>query len=130
MPFSDDSIYSAPRRAAGWRVLVMRRWPRGVRKDQIDEWQPDAAPSPDLLHAYQKGELDFPALARQYTAEMRKRPEVLAQLRSIERAHRHVVLLCWERPPRPCHRTVLVRLLNRRTPRSTRHRSAAPPKKH
>jgi uncharacterized protein YeaO (DUF488 family) len=114
MTFSDDSIYNAPQEGGGWRVLVMRRWPRGVRKNQVDEWLPDAAPSLDLLRAYQDGELDFKQLARRYTAELRTRADVLQHLRALERAHRNVVLLCWERSPRPCHRTVLARLLSRR----------------
>lgn len=114
MPFSHDSVYNPPQPGRGWRVLVMRRWPRGVRKNQVDEWLPDAAPSLDLLRAYRDGELEFTELARRYTAEIRTRADVLKHLRALERVHRNVVLLCWERPPRPCHRTVLVRMLTRR----------------
>jgi uncharacterized protein YeaO (DUF488 family) len=117
MPFSETSVYAHPPAAAGWRVLVMRRWPRGIRKAAIDEWLPDAAPSADLLRTYRDGALDFAAFGRRYAAEMRARSATLAHLRARERQHGQVVLLCWERPPKPCHRTLLLRLLNRQTGR-------------
>ena len=82
MPFQEDSIYNPP--GVGWRVLVMRRWPRGVRKDRIHEWFPDAAPSVDLLITYQDGWLDFEAFARRYKAEVRTREGVLEHLRDLE----------------------------------------------
>lgn len=110
MPFLDDSVYNPPQ--TGWRVLVMRRWPRGVRKDGVDEWFPDAAPSLSLLKAYQDSELTFDEFAERYEVEMRAREGALEHLRELERLHGTVVLLCWERPPQRCHREVLVRLLN------------------
>ena len=112
MPFLDDSIYNPSQ--PGWRVLVMRRWPRGVRKDRVDEWFPDAAPSLDLLEAHQNGEIDFDEFAQRYEAEMRARDAALEYLRDLERVHGTVVLLCWERPPRRCHREVLVGMLSHR----------------
>ena len=108
MPFSHDSIYN-PVQPGAWRVLVMRRWPRGLRKDRIDEWLRDAAPSASLLERYQQGEIDFEQLARRYQAEIGS--ATLDYLRDLERQHGHVVLLCWERPPKRCHREVLVRIL-------------------
>ena len=114
MPFVDDSIYNPPQ--TGWRVLVMRRWPRGVRKDRVDEWFPDAAPSLSLLKTYYDSELDFYEFARRYEVEVRESDGVLDHLRDLERDHGTVVLLCWERPPRRCHREVLVRLLSTDAP--------------
>ena len=111
MPNAEDSIYNPPQ--PGWRVLVMRRWPRGVRKDRIDEWFPEAAPSASLLKAYQDGEFDFDEFARRYTAEVWKNADVLDHLRQCEPEHGTVILLCWERPPRRCHRQVLVDQLPR-----------------
>jgi uncharacterized protein YeaO (DUF488 family) len=41
------SIYEAKERSDGdgLRVLVMRQWPRAVRKEQIDVWLRDAGPT-------------------------------------------------------------------------------------
>lgn len=42
--------YEAPSDDDGYRVLVDRLWPRGVRKEAaaLDEWAKDLAPSDDL----------------------------------------------------------------------------------
>lgn len=96
------------------RVLVMRYWPRGVRRDRVDVWLRAAAPSPDLLRAYTHAGLAWADFERGYRQEMlEQRPDVLDQLRQLEQAHGCLVLLCHERvPPQPhCHREVLAALL-------------------
>lgn len=42
--------YDPPARTDGYRVLVDRMWPRGVRKDElhVNEWAKDLAPSTKL----------------------------------------------------------------------------------
>jgi uncharacterized protein YeaO (DUF488 family) len=104
--FGEGSVYDP--RDDGYQVLCMRVWPRGVKKTRIDRWLREAAPSKPLLDAYRAGKLDFAGLSKAYLAELDDRPEVLDELRALAREHRHVTLLCWERPPSPCHRHVLL----------------------
>jgi len=111
------SIYPAKERSEGdgLRVLVMRQWPRGVRKERTDLWMKEAGPSRELLHAYTHAGLQWPEFERRYRLEMiEQRPDVLQRLRDLEREHGVLTLLCHERiPPAPhCHREVLVDLLN------------------
>ena len=97
----------------GHRVLVMRIWPRGVRRDAADTWLKDAAPSRELLDAYHDG-LAWPEFENRYRDEiLRERPHVLEDLRRLEREHEIVWLLCNERipPETHCHRQVLKELL-------------------
>ena len=99
----------------GHRVLVMRLWPRGVRRDSIDIWLKDAAPSRELLAAHHGG-LPWVDFERDYRAEiLEQRPGVRAELRQLERDHGIVWLLCTERipPDAHCHRLVLKELLER-----------------
>jgi uncharacterized protein YeaO (DUF488 family) len=101
----------------GWRVLVMRYWPRGVRRERVDVWLKDAAPSRELLHAYSHEGLKWAQFARRYRREMRvERSQALDALRRLEREHGVITLLCHERipPAEHCHRTLLAELL---TPR-------------
>jgi uncharacterized protein YeaO (DUF488 family) len=110
------SIYESRERSAGdgLRVLVMRQWPRGVRKERVDLWLKDAAPSRALLDAYNHAGLGWPEFEERYRSEMQhERPEALDQLRRLEAEHGVLTLLCHERiPPREhCHREVLVDLL-------------------
>ena len=110
------SIYDTLDRsdAEGLRVLIMRYWPRGVRRDRVDVWVKDAAPSRELLHAYTHGEIDAGEFERRYRAEMTdERPGVLQHLHDLEHEHGTLTLLCRERipPSEYCHRLTLVELL-------------------
>src|SRR5438105_5061073 len=92
----------------------MRQWPRGVRKEAVDLWLKDAAPSRELLHAYHHEGLPWSEFEARYRAEMlQERPEVLSQLRELEREHGRVTLLCFERlpPAEHCHRLTLLEML-------------------
>src|ERR1700687_1855492 len=115
--FRHASIYEAKERSDGdgLRVVVLRRWPRGVRTERIDVWLKAAAPSRQLLDAYNHAGLDWNEFEQRYRFEISaERPEVLDQLRSLEKEHGVLTLLCHERiPPREhCHRQVLVDLLS------------------
>ena len=92
----------------------MRHWPRGVRKDRVDLWLKDAAPSRALLNDYQHAGLAWEEFEERYRAEiLEERPEVLDELRRLEREHGTVTLLCFERipPDEHCHRLTLRQLL-------------------
>lgn len=43
-------VYEAPDAADGYRVLVDRMWPRGMKKEYLkyDVWEKDITPSPEL----------------------------------------------------------------------------------
>ena len=47
-------VYEEPEPSDGYRVLVDRLWPRGVRKEALlyDAWEKGLAPSPDLRKWY------------------------------------------------------------------------------
>jgi uncharacterized protein YeaO (DUF488 family) len=111
------SIHDALERsdADGLRVLIMRYWPRGVRRDRVDLWLSDAAPSRVLLREYTQGEIDAAEFDRRYRHEINtERADVLRQLRDLEREHGTLTLLCRERipPSTYCHRLALADLLS------------------
>ena len=45
-----ERIYDKPADLDGWRILIDRRWPRGISKvnAHLDEWAKEAAPSEEL----------------------------------------------------------------------------------
>jgi uncharacterized protein YeaO (DUF488 family) len=111
------SIYDSraePNIGDGLRVLVMRQWPRGVRKERTDLWLKDAGPSRELLHAYNHAGLTWEEFEQRYRSEMLdERADVLDRLRELEREHGVLTLQCHERipPGEHCHREVLADLL-------------------
>ncbi|MGE3960838.1 MAG: DUF488 domain-containing protein [Dehalococcoidia bacterium] len=95
------------------RLLVMRRWPRGVPKGAVDQWEPELGPSNALLTAYRSGELDWEAFAGRYRAEVLARPGLLDwAVRMAEGTG--VTLLCGSHPEEECHRSLLAEILRGR----------------
>ncbi len=105
-------IYEPADPADGHRLLIMRRWPRGIKKTAVDTWEPDLGPSLPLLTDYRKGKIDWPALAQRYRQEMKGRPEALAKAAALAKAG-DVTLLCSCQDETRCHRTLLKEILDR-----------------
>ena len=103
-------IYEPSHASDGHRLLIMRRWPRGIKKTAVDSWEPDLGPSLPLLSDYRKRRIDWPALAQRYRQEMAGRPEVLAKATALARAG-DVTLLCSCQDETRCHRMLLKEIL-------------------
>lgn len=103
-------VYDSASPDDGERVLVMRLWPRGVRKEAVDRWEKELGPSTELLRAYRAGRIDWEEFARRYRAEMGGRRELLAELSTWSRQGT-VTLLCGCEEESRCHRTVLRELV-------------------
>ncbi|MEX1254529.1 MAG: DUF488 family protein [Dehalococcoidia bacterium] len=99
-------VYDPPSPDDGYRLLVMRLWPRGVRQDAVDGWEKDLAPSLDLLRGYQAGRVQWDEFARCYRAEVGERSALLDDLSQRSRTG-DVTLLCGCRDESRCHRTLL-----------------------
>ncbi len=103
-------VYGPPSPSDGYRLLVMRLWPRGVRKDAVDGWEKELGPSTELLQAYRDGRIAWAEFSRRYRAEVRKKPELLESVRKLSR-RRAVTLLCGCEDESHCHRGLLKKLL-------------------
>jgi uncharacterized protein YeaO (DUF488 family) len=105
-------IYDPPSRGDGERWLVMRLWPRGVRKGTVDRWEKELGPSVELLRAYRDEAMGWGEFARRYRIEVRKKPELLDEL--WKRAKRRTVtLLCSCEDESRCHRGLLKKMIER-----------------
>jgi uncharacterized protein YeaO (DUF488 family) len=75
----------------GYRVLVDRLWPRGVRKADaaLDEWAKDVAPSAELRKWYGHEPDRFEEFARRYHDELEHHPaaDAVAHLHDLARQH-------------------------------------------
>jgi uncharacterized protein YeaO (DUF488 family) len=82
-------IYDVPGTGEGYRVLVDRLWPRGIKRtpDLFDEWAKDAAPSDQLRRWYGHDPAKYDGFARRYRAELEQQPasEAVARLAGISR---------------------------------------------
>lgn len=103
------SVYHPPEEPYP-RLLVMRRWPRGIAKDAVDQWEPELGPSHALLDAYRAGEVDWASFTQRYRAEVAQRPQLVDW--AARMAHTTgVTLLCGSHPDEECHRSLLAALI-------------------
>jgi uncharacterized protein YeaO (DUF488 family) len=66
--------YDQPTRGDGFRILVDRLWPRGLRKEDahFDQWRKDLAPTTELRKFYGHRPERFAEFARRYRSELRR----------------------------------------------------------
>ncbi|SDH36261.1 DUF488 domain-containing protein [Pseudomonas panipatensis] len=79
--------YEAVAEGDGYRVLVDRLWPRGLRKEALalDEWLKEVAPSNALRQRFHQDPADYEAFCRDYRAELAAHPEHWWRLLDIAR---------------------------------------------
>jgi uncharacterized protein YeaO (DUF488 family) len=87
-------IYTPAAKTDGFRVLVDRLWPRGIRKEDvhIDLWLKEVAPSTELRKWFNHDPEKWKGFCTKYKAEL-KDSAAMAELRKVTRAHRDVTLL-------------------------------------
>jgi len=78
-------IYEPPTEKDGFRILVDRLWPRGVKKEvaQLDAWLKDSAPSPDLRKWFDHDPEKFNAFKERYEEELLTNPPTAAAVAEI-----------------------------------------------
>jgi uncharacterized protein YeaO (DUF488 family) len=93
--FEIRRVYDDLRDGAGYRVLVDRLWPRGIKKVDaaLDEWLKDAAPSTELRRWYAHDPARFAEFSRRYRVELRRPPASEAVDHLLGVAARRTVML-------------------------------------
>src|SRR6187200_1307966 len=94
MAFVMKRVYEPAAASDGYRVLVDRLWPRGVKKEraELDEWAKDAAPSPELRTEWHHHRERFDEFAARYREELDADPAGAALLET-GRQHDRVTLV-------------------------------------
>ncbi len=94
-------VYEKAEPADGFRVLVDRLWPRGMKKEaaKIDLWMKDVAPSDALRKSFGHDVKKWPDFQKKYRAELKKKTDLLAQLKKIEKERGTLTLLFGARDP-------------------------------
>ncbi|MBX2930339.1 MAG: DUF488 domain-containing protein [Chitinophagaceae bacterium] len=87
-------IYEQPDKNDGYRILIDRLWPRGIKKETaaIDEWIKDIAPS-DVLRKWfgHKPEL-FEEFKNRYKKELATQTSVLKRIQQIAKKQKITLL--------------------------------------
>ncbi|MCL5282465.1 MAG: DUF488 family protein [Planctomycetes bacterium] len=80
--------YEKPQKSDGFRVLIDRIWPRGVRKEdlKLDQWLRTLAPSTELRQWFGHDPAKWDQFRRRYWQELDTHPEEIELLRQKMRA--------------------------------------------
>ena len=102
-------IYEKPSKNDGYRILIDRLWPRGIKKKntEIDEWIKDIGPSHDLRKWFGHKPSRFKEFAGEYLKELESRKGDLERLRKLTET-RSICLLYSARDPEHNHAKVLI----------------------
>ncbi len=90
-------VYEKPSKADGYRVLVDRLWPRGIKKSELpfDAWEKELAPSDHLRREFGHDPALWPQFRTDYRRELQS-GGARQKLRSIaELARKHNVTLLY-----------------------------------
>ncbi|MDC2829624.1 DUF488 family protein [Limosilactobacillus mucosae] len=82
-----ERIYDKPADLNGWRILIDRRWPRGISKvnAHLDEWAKEAAPSEELRKWFNHDPARFSEFKERYLKELASNPAYLELLSSVKK---------------------------------------------
>jgi|SRR5882672_7023712 len=109
-------VYDRASKEDGWRVLVDRLWPRGMKKEtaQIDRWMKEVAPSDALRKSFCHDVKKWPGFQKKYRAELKKKVELLTELKRMEKRHGTLTLLYGAKDEEHNQAVVLAEALNKK----------------
>lgn len=108
-------VYEKPETKDGYRVLVDRLWPRGIKKEaaKIDLWMREIAPSDQLRKSFHHEAMKWPDFQKKYQAELKSKKQWLSQLKKLEKDHGTLTLLFGARDPEHNQAAILAQLLKK-----------------
>ncbi len=108
----EKNVYDPKDESDGTRILVMRIWPRGIKKTHVDEWLQELGTSKKLIKEWKNKHIDWNEFRKRYLSEM-KEPKKQGLIKSLaERAKRDTItLLCICKDSKRCHRALLKEII-------------------
>lgn len=109
-------VYEKPANEDGWRVLVDRLWPRGMKKQaaRVDVWMKDIAPSDALRKWFGHEPEKWGQFQKKYRSELRRKKDLVADLKKMAKEHGRLTLLFGARDEEHNQAIVLAGMLKTR----------------
>lgn len=113
MNISIKRVYLPAEDGDGYRVLVDRLWPRGIKKEnaRVDLWAKTLAPSAELRKWFNHIPGRFEEFAKRYVTELKSNPDVAPVIEQL-RQHDKVTLLYGAKDEQHNNAVVLLHLLS------------------
>lgn len=102
-------IYNPPSDEDGYRVLVDRLWPRGLKKEdaRIDCWAKNLAPTTELRKWFDHDSSKFAEFRKRYLKELEMNPQPVRDL--VKAAEGHTLTLIFAARDRQCNHAAVLR---------------------
>jgi uncharacterized protein YeaO (DUF488 family) len=80
-------VYEKPSYSDGYRMLIDRLWPRGVKKEdaKLDEWNKKIAPSAELRKWFDHKAERLPEFTERYTKELQLHSDELTRIKELSK---------------------------------------------
>lgn len=106
-------IYEKPDSEDGYRILIDRLWPRGIKKEdvEINEWNKEIAPSTELRKWFNHQQEKFEEFSELYKQELSNKGEQLSHIRSIAKTE-NITLLYAAKDRKINHAVILQKILS------------------
>lgn len=94
MSITVKRIYESFAKEDGYRILVDRFWPRGIKKEQahVDTWLKEVAPGTELRKWFAHDPKKWKQFITKYKTEL-KSSDALKELKALVKEHKKVTLL-------------------------------------
>ena len=106
-------VYEEPDATDGYRVLVDRLWPRGIKKEHLkyDVWEKDITPSPELRKWFHEDQAEhWEGFAAMYRKEL-ENSEAAHRFIGTIKGYRTITLLDASKEPVHNHACILQQFL-------------------
>ena len=113
----EKTVYDKTSSSDGKRILVMRFWPRGVRKESVDLWLKDVGTDAMLIKEWKAGKLTWAEYEKRYYRDMKGELQrrLVKEIAGYAREG-PITLLCTDKDPNRCHRSLLKKLVEAELP--------------
>jgi uncharacterized protein YeaO (DUF488 family) len=88
-------IYESPAEEDGFRILVDKLWPRGLKKEEakIDLWLKEIAPTDELRKWFSHDPQKWEGFKKKYEKQLATKQELLHKIKQMEKERGNITLL-------------------------------------
>lgn len=108
-------IFESGSKEDGFRILIDRPWPRGLKKSEagVDLWLREIAPSTELRKWFNHEPQRWDEFVADYNFQLKRNEKIIAQLKELIKMHKKISLIYVQQDEKYNHAFVLKSYLDR-----------------
>lgn len=108
-------IFESGNKEDGFRILIDRPWPRGLKKSEagVDLWLREIAPSAELRKWFNHEPQRWDEFVADYNFQLKRNEKIIAQIKGLIKMHKKVSLIYVENDEKYNHAFILKSYLDK-----------------